>query len=126
MSELTAAARRAPSGLKQRAAARRAIGPPDTQGDGQGTRAVPGIGFARLRPARRGEADQATAEAKLAEARAKEQARHEREAARTRAPARRSTRETPIEAVTKSVLRTAGSTITRELLRGLLGGLRRR
>jgi DNA helicase HerA-like ATPase len=88
--------------------------------------------------ARRGEADQATAEAKLAEALAakdaekaaaaqeKEQARHEREAARTRAPARRSTRETPIEAVTKSVLRTAGSTITRELLRGLLGGLRRR
>jgi DNA helicase HerA-like ATPase len=87
--------------------------------------------------ARRGEADQATAEAKLAEARAKdaekaaaarekEQARHEREAARTHAPARRSTRETPIEAVTKSVLRTAGSTITRELLRGLLGGLRRR
>ena len=87
--------------------------------------------------ARRGEADQATAEAKLAESRAKdaekaaaarekEQARLEREAARTRAPARRSTRETPIEAVTKSVLRTAGSTSTRELLRGLLGGLRRR
>jgi DNA helicase HerA-like ATPase len=94
--------------------------------------------------ARRGEADQATAEAKLAEARAKadalaakdaekaaaarekEQARHQREAARARAPARRSSRETPIEAVTKSVLRTAGSTITRELLRGLLGGLRRR
>jgi DNA helicase HerA-like ATPase len=94
--------------------------------------------------ARRGEADQAAAEAKLAEARAKadaaaaktaekaaaardkEQARYEREAARSRAPARRSTRETPIEAATKSVLRTAGSTITRELLRGLLGGLKRR
>jgi hypothetical protein len=83
--------------------------------------------------ARRGEADQATAEAlaakdaeKAAAARDKEQARHEREAARSRAPARRSSRETPIEAVTKSVLRTAGSTITRELLRGLLGGLRRR
>jgi len=98
--------------------------------------------------ARRGEADQTAAEAKLAEARAKadalaakdaekaaaareklearEQARYEREAARPRAPARRSTRETPIEAATKSVLRTAGSTITRELLRGLLGGLRRR
>jgi DNA helicase HerA-like ATPase len=82
---------------------------------------------------RRGQADQATAEAlaakdaeKAAAAREKEQARHEREAARARAPARRSTRETPIEAVTKSVLRTAGSTITRELLRGLLGGLRRR
>ena len=94
--------------------------------------------------ARRGEADQAAAEAKLAEARAKadaaaakeaekaaaarakEQARLDREAARARAPARRSTRETPIEAATKSVLRTAGSTLTREILRGVLGGLRRR
>ena len=94
--------------------------------------------------ARRGAQDQAAAETKLAEARAKaeavaardaekaaaarakEQARYERETARARAPARRSSRETPIEAATKSVLRTAGSTITRELLRGLLGGLRRR
>ena len=47
-----------------------------------------------------------------------------------RAPAapkapRKSTRQTPMEALTKSVLRTAGSTITRELLRGILGGLRR-
>jgi DNA helicase HerA-like ATPase len=98
--------------------------------------------------ARRGEADQAAADAKLAEARAKAdaaaakdaekaaaarekeqarmQAQYERETARSRAPARRSTRETPIEAATKSVLRTAGSTLTRELLRGLLGGLKRR
>jgi len=94
--------------------------------------------------ARRGQADQAAADAKLAEARAKadaaaakdaekaaaarakEQARLDREAARARAPARRSSRETPIEAATKSVLRTAGSTITRELLRGVLGSLRRR
>jgi len=94
--------------------------------------------------ARRSEADQATADAKLAEARVKadtvaameadraalarekEQARQARETTRARAPARRSTRETPIEAATKSVLRTAGSMITRELLRGLLGGLRRR
>jgi len=102
--------------------------------------------------ARRGEADHAAAEAKLAEARAqaqakadavaakdaekaavarekeqaRQQAQYEREAARSRAPARRSSRETPIEAATKSVLRTAGSTITRELLRGLLGGLKRR
>ena len=93
--------------------------------------------------ARRGEADQAAAEAKLAEARAKadavaakeaekaaaararEQARLDRETARARAPARRN-RETPIEAATKSVLRTAGSTLTRELLRGVLGSLRRR
>ena len=35
-------------------------------------------------------------------------------------------RETPVEAMTKSVLRTAGSTLTRELMRGLLGGLKRR
>lgn len=98
--------------------------------------------------ARRGQADQAAADAKLAEARAKadgvaakeaaqaaaareklearEQDRYRRETARPRATARRSTRETPIEAATKSVLRTAGSTITRELLRGLLGGLKRR
>jgi DNA helicase HerA-like ATPase len=92
--------------------------------------------------ARRGAADQAAAEAKLADSRAKaeaaaakeadkaaagrakEQARLEREA-RARAP-RRSTRETPIEAATKSVLRTAGSTLTREILRGILGGMRRR
>lgn len=96
--------------------------------------------------ARRGEADRAAADAKLAEARAKtdaaaakeaekaaaarekaearEQARHDRERA---APARRtSNRQTPMEALTKSVLRTAGSTLTRELLRGVLGGLKRR
>ena len=38
---------------------------------------------------------------------------------------RKSNRQTPMEALTKSVLRTAGSTLTRELLRGILGGLRR-
>jgi len=97
--------------------------------------------------ARRGEADQAEAEAKAAAdkakadavaakeaerarvAREKEEARIRREAereARARAPARRSTRETPLEAATKSVLRTAGSTLTREILRGVLGGMRRR
>ena len=98
--------------------------------------------------ARRGEADKASAEAEAAAARTKaeaqaekdaekaavarerELARQDREAARARpaprAAPRRSTRETPIEAATKSVLRTAGSTITRELLRGLLGGLKRR
>ena len=103
---------------------------------------------AEILAARRGEADQAAADARLAEAKAKAdaaaakdaekaatarekeqarmQARYEREAARSRAPARRSTRETPVEAMTKSVLRTAGSTLTRELLRGILGGLKRR
>ncbi len=39
---------------------------------------------------------------------------------------RTSNRQTPMEALTKSVLRTAGSTLTRELLRGVLGSLRRR
>ena len=46
----------------------------------------------------------------------------ERAAPRPRA----SNRQSPMEALTKSVLRTAGSTLTRELLRGLLGGLKRR
>ena len=77
--------------------------------------------------ARRGEADQAAAEAAAAKDAEKAAAARDRAETRARAPARRrSTRETPIEAATKSVLRTAGSTITRELLRGLLGGLRRR
>jgi len=74
----------------------------------------------------------AQAEADRAEAaRRKEQAREEARAGKAaRAPAapraRASSRQTPMEALTKSVLRTAGSTITRELLRGVLGGLRRR
>lgn len=97
--------------------------------------------------ARRGEAEAAEAEARAAAdkakadalaakeaekarvAREKEETRIRREAereARARAPARRSTRETPLEAATKSVLRTAGSTLTREILRGVLGGMRRR
>lgn len=72
-------------------------------------------------------------QAKAAEARAKADEKAAREAAAKearaapRAPARRpSNRQTPMEALTKSVLRTAGSTLTRELLRGVLGGLKRR
>jgi DNA helicase HerA-like ATPase len=82
--------------------------------------------------ARRGAADRADAEARADAAEAKaDQTRArevERPAPRERAAprARVSTRQTPMEALTKSVLRTAGSTITRELLRGVLGGLRRR
>jgi DNA helicase HerA-like ATPase len=86
--------------------------------------------------ARHAAADQAADAEVQAKADAKAQAQADKAAARPtpraapapRAPAapRRSTRETPIEAMTKSVLRTAGSTITRELLRGLLGGLKRR
>ena len=45
---------------------------------------------------------------------------------RAPAPKARSNRQTPMEALTKSMLRTAGSTITRELLRGVLGSLKRR
>jgi DNA double-strand break repair helicase HerA and related ATPase len=49
-------------------------------------------------------------------------------APRPRAPARPrpSNRQSMGETLAKQVLRTAGSTITRELLRGLLGGMRRR
>ena len=69
----------------------------------------------------------AKADEKAAQAAAKAQAQAEARAARTTAaPPRRSTRETPIEALTKSVLRTAGSTLTRELMRGILGGLKKR
>ncbi len=52
----------------------------------------------------------------------------ERAPARERAAPRprASNRQSPMEALTKSVLRTAGSTLTRELLRGMLGGLKRR
>ena len=69
---------------------------------------------------------QAKLDAKAAAAQAKEQAREQARVARAPAAPRRSTRETPIESLTKSVLRTAGSTLTRELLRGVLGGLKRR
>ena len=47
-------------------------------------------------------------------------------APRVPAAPRKSTRQSPLEALTKSVLRTAGSTLTRELLRGVLGGFKRR
>lgn len=66
----------------------------------------------------------AAAEAKAAEkaARSAPAPTRERAAPRPRA----SSRQTPMEALTKSVLRTAGTTITRELLRGVLGSLKRR
>ncbi|MNH51608.1 AAA-like domain protein [compost metagenome] len=81
--------------------------------------------------ARRAQADRieaetasAAAEAKAAEkaARSAPAPTRERAAPRPRA----SSRQTPMEALTKSVLRTAGTTITRELLRGVLGSLKRR
>jgi DNA helicase HerA-like ATPase len=73
----------------------------------------------------------ARAQAETEQAESAPRATAPRETSRTRAPAeprapRRSNRQTPMEALTKSVLRTAGSTITRELLRGVLGSLRRR
>ncbi|HEX8470037.1 MAG TPA: helicase HerA-like domain-containing protein, partial [Brevundimonas sp.] len=71
--------------------------------------------------------DEATAKAEAKAPRAPRAAPAPRAPA-PRAPAapRKSTRQTPLEALTKSVLRTAGSTITRELLRGVLGGFKRR
>ncbi|MFC5390571.1 helicase HerA-like domain-containing protein [Brevundimonas bullata] len=66
----------------------------------------------------------AAAEAKAAEKAARSAPAPTRERAAPRA--RASSRQTPMEALTKSVLRTAGTTITRELLRGVLGSLKRR
>lgn len=85
--------------------------------------------------ARRAQADRVEAEAAgaAAEAKAAEKAARSAPAARTpaaKAPAtarpRASTRQTPMEALTTSVLRTVGTTVTRELLRGVLGGLKKR
>ncbi|MEG2311852.1 helicase HerA-like domain-containing protein, partial [Brevundimonas sp.] len=80
--------------------------------------------------ARKAQAQRLDADTKAAEDAEKTRAKAEKEAAKaataTRAPARRSTRETPTEALTKSVLRTVGTTLTRELLRGVLGGLKKR
>ena len=65
-----------------------------------------------------------------ASAQAAREAAEEKAAARAPKPApapkARSNRQTPMEALTKSMLRTAGSTIPRELLRGVLGSLKRR
>ena len=76
---------------------------------------------------RRAEQTAATeAETKAAEAREKAARRDAPARSSGRAspaPRRRSNRQTPMEALTKSVLRQAGSTLTREILRGVLGGL---
>jgi len=82
--------------------------------------------------ARQAQADRIEAETAgaAAQAKAAEKAARAAPASAPRAPAtpraRTSSRQTPMEALTKSVLRTAGSTITRELLRGVLGSLKRR
>jgi hypothetical protein len=68
----------------------------------------------------------AEAQARAAEVEAKARARETPRPPRAAPAPRRSNRQTPMEALTKSVLRQAGSTLTRELLRGVLGGLRRR
>ncbi|WP_447911230.1 helicase HerA-like domain-containing protein [Brevundimonas bullata] len=81
--------------------------------------------------ARQAQAERIDAEAAGAAAQAKAAEKAARAAPTPRAPAApraraSSSRQTPMEALTKSVLRTAGSTITRELLRGVLGSLKRR
>ena len=78
--------------------------------------------------ARRAQAERIEAETASAavEAKAAEKAARSAPAAPRAAPRAPSNRQTPMEALTKSVLRTAGSTITRELLRGVLGSLKRR
>nr|WP_313392133.1 helicase HerA-like domain-containing protein [Brevundimonas diminuta] len=81
--------------------------------------------------ARRAQADRIEAETAAAAAEAKAAEKAARSAPTPRAPASprpraSSNRQTPMEGLTKSVLRTAGSTITRELLRGVLGSLKKR
>ncbi|MGX1691976.1 helicase HerA-like domain-containing protein [Brevundimonas naejangsanensis] len=81
--------------------------------------------------ARRAQADRLEAETAAVAAEAKAAEKAARSAPAPRAPATPrprapSNRQTPVEALTKSVLRTAGSTITRELLRGVLGSLKKR
>ena len=81
--------------------------------------------------ARRAQAERIEAETAAAAAEAKAAEKAARSAPAPRAPASprpraSSNRQTPMEALTKSVLRTAGSTITRELLRGVLGSLKKR
>ncbi|OWR22799.1 Ornithine/acetylornithine aminotransferase [Brevundimonas diminuta] len=81
--------------------------------------------------ARRAQADRIEAETAAAAAEAKAAEKAARSTPAPRAPASprpraSSNRQTPMEALTKSVLRTAGSTITRELLRGVLGSLKKR
>ncbi len=81
--------------------------------------------------ARRAQADRLEADTAAAAAQTKAAEKAARSAPAPRAPATPrarapSNRQTPMEALTKSVLRTAGSTITRELLRGVLGSLKKR
>lgn len=81
--------------------------------------------------ARRAQADRLEADTAAAAAQAKAAEKAARSAPAPRAPTTPrprapSNRQTPMEALTKSVLRTAGSTITRELLRGVLGSLKKR
>lgn len=79
--------------------------------------------------ARKAQATRIEAEQKQAAETEKLRTKQEKDAAKAapRAPARKaSSRQTTTEALLKSVMRTAGSTITRELLRGVLGGLKRR
>ncbi len=80
------------------------------------------------------QAKQDAAQAKEREHRAREAARQERDAARapSRTPRasgpkrRASNRQTAGEAFTKSMLRSVGSTLGRELLRGVLGSIKKR
>jgi DNA helicase HerA-like ATPase len=93
----------------------------ETERDAAEAKAKADIAAAKQQAAADKAADKAARDAE------RERVRYDRETApKPRAAPRRSTRETPIEAMTKSVLRTAGSTITRELLRGILGGLKKR
>ena len=79
--------------------------------------------------AKREAANKAAEQAAKEKAKAEEKLRKAQEAARkkkARATKSKSRRQTPQEAMFKSAARTVGSTIARELMRGLLGSLKRR
>jgi DNA helicase HerA-like ATPase len=71
-------------------------------------------------------AERATKEPPTEDARREGSRRSHNPAPRTKAPARRSTRQSTGEAAVKSAVRTFSTMITRELVRGMLGSLKRR
>jgi DNA helicase HerA-like ATPase len=71
-------------------------------------------------------AEKAALEAEKAEANADAKAKAKRESAKTKPAKRRSNRQTPTEAAVKSFLRSVSTTLGREIMRGILGAIKRK
>jgi DNA helicase HerA-like ATPase len=100
---------------------------PITEAERQQTRSRSPVGSRYDQPLDRESAAEVLAERaeKLARAAAEEESDRE-EPARSRSAQRRSTRQSPTEAAVKSFLRSMSSTLGRELMRGILGVVRKR